>query len=66
MLKPGQHVRYGNPVGVGAYKTIPTSSGAGTNVSSGIPVANLLLTTLATVGVTGVTLGDSTGVLTEV
>jgi Protein of unknown function (DUF1552) len=65
-LKPGQHVRYGNPVPVGAYKTIPPSSGAGTPVSSGIPVSNLLLTTLATVGVTGVPLGDSTGVLTEV
>ncbi|HXI60390.1 MAG TPA: DUF1552 domain-containing protein [Polyangia bacterium] len=65
-LKPGQHVRYGNPIPVGAYKNIPVSSGAGTPVSSGIPVSNLLLTTLATVGVTGVTVGDSTGVLTEV
>lgn len=66
MLKPGQHVRYGNPVPVGAYKTIPPSSGAGTNVSSGITVSSLLLTTLATIGVTGVTLGDGKAPLTEV
>jgi hypothetical protein len=65
-LKPGQHVRYGNPIPVGAWKSIPPSSGAGTPISSGIPVSNLLLTTLATVGVTGVTVGDSTGVLPEV
>jgi len=66
MLKPGQHVRYGNPVPVGAWRSAVPSSGAGTPLSSGIPVSNLLLTTLATVGVTGVTLGDSTGMLTEV
>ena len=66
MLKPGQHVRYGNPLPVGAWKTLPRSSGAGTPVSSGVPVSNLLLTTLATAGVTGVTVGDSTGILPEV
>jgi hypothetical protein len=65
-LKPGQHVRYGAALDTLVWKTVPRSSGAGTPVSSGIPVSNLLLTTLATVGVTGVPVGDSTGILPEV
>jgi Protein of unknown function (DUF1552) len=65
-LKPGQHVRYGPVIPVGAWKTLTPSSGPGTPQSSGVPVSNLLLTTLATLGVTGVTLGDSTGTLPEV
>jgi hypothetical protein len=64
-LKPGQHVRYGPAIPVGAWKTVPPSSGAGTNLSSGVPVSNLLLTTLATVGVPG-PIGDSTATLPEV
>ncbi len=66
MLKPGQHVRYGPALPVGVWKNLTPSSGAGTAQSSGIPVSNLLLTTLATVGVTGVPFGDGTGVLPEV
>ena len=65
-LKPGQHVRYGPVIPVGAWRNLTPSSGAGTPQSSGIPVSNLLLTTLATVGVTGVPIGDSTGILPEV
>ncbi len=64
-LKPGQHVRYGPAIPVGAWKTVTPSSGAGTPLSSGIPVSNLLLTTLATVGVPG-PIGDSTATLPEV
>jgi hypothetical protein len=56
-LKPGQHVRYGQAVTAPSWKSkVP---------SSGIPVANLLATTVATVGVKG-TVGDSTGTLPEV
>ena len=58
MLKPGQHVRYGSAVSAPSWKSRPASSK--------VPVANLLQTTLATVGVTGTPVGDSTGVLTEV
>ncbi len=58
VLKPGQHVRYGSAISAPSWKTRPASSD--------IPVANLLLTTLKTVGVTGVTLGDGTAPLTEV
>jgi Protein of unknown function (DUF1552) len=65
-LKPGQHVRYGPVIPVGAWRNLTPSSGAGTPQSSGIPVSNLLLTTLATVGVTGVPIGDSTAILPEV
>jgi len=67
MLKPGQHVRYGETRFRWARgKPSLCRAERGTNLSSGIPVSNLLLTTLATVGVTGVTLGDSTGMLPEV
>jgi hypothetical protein len=55
-LKPGQHVRYGQPVVAPSWKSkVP---------SSGVPVSNLLATTLATVGVTA-SVGDSTGILPE-
>ncbi len=57
MLKPGQHIRYGKAVSAPSWKSKPPSSN--------IPVSNLLLTTLATVGVTGVPVGDSTGILPE-
>ncbi len=58
VLNPGQHVRYGSAVSAPSWKTRP--------VSSDVPVANLLLTTLKTVGVTGVQFGDGTAALTEV
>ncbi len=57
-LKPGQHVRYGAPIAAGSYKTKPASSG--------VPLANLMLTTVATLGVTGTPVGDSTATLQEV
>src|SRR5260221_3413074 len=56
-LKPGQHFRYGPEVKAPSAATNPPSSG--------IPYANVLLNTLATLGVTGVTLGNSTGALPE-
>jgi hypothetical protein len=56
-LKPGQHVRYGPSVSAPSWKSRPPVSG--------IPVSNLLLTTLATVGVPG-PVGDSTATLPEV
>ncbi len=58
LLKPGQHVRYGAPLTAPSYKTKPASSG--------VPLANLMLTTVATLGVTGTAVGDSTGLLPEV
>jgi Protein of unknown function (DUF1552) len=58
MLKPGQHVRYGAPIAAPSWKSKPASSG--------VPLANLMLTTLATLGVTGTPVGDSTGTLPEV
>jgi hypothetical protein len=58
MLKPGQHVRYGPQVNAPSWSTLPPSSG--------VPYANLLVTTIATMGVTGVKLGNSTGTLPEV
>jgi hypothetical protein len=57
-LKPGQHVRYGPEIKAPSSTSLPPSSG--------VPYANVLLNTLATLGVTGVTLGNSTGVLPEV
>jgi hypothetical protein len=56
-LKPGQHVRYGQAVSAPSWKSKPPSSG--------VPVSNLLVTTIATLGVTA-TVGDSTGTLPEV
>jgi hypothetical protein len=56
-LKPGTHIRYGAAVVAPSWKTKPPVSN--------IPVANLLLTMQATAGVTGVPVGDSTGVLPE-
>ena len=59
MLKPGQHIRYGAAIAAPSWKSRPPSSN--------VPMSNLLLTTLATVGVagTGVRVGDSTGILPE-
>ncbi len=57
-LHPGQHVRYGPVVPAPSWTTLPPSSG--------VPMANLLLTTIATLGVTGVAVGNSTGTLSEV
>jgi hypothetical protein len=57
MLKPGQHVRYGSAISAPSWKSRPKSSD--------VPVSNLLLTTLATVGVTGQTVGDSSSTLPE-
>ena len=55
-LKPGRHIRYGQAVVAPSWHSkVP---------SSGIPVSNLLATTVATVGVTA-TVGDSTGTLPE-
>ena len=56
-LHPGQHIRYGSAISSPSWKTKPADSD--------VPVANLLLTTIATLGVTGNPLGDSTGVLPE-
>ena len=56
-LKPGQHVRYGPAVSAPSWKSKPPVSG--------VPLSNLLLTTLATVGVPG-PIGDSTATLPEV
>ena len=56
-LHPGQHIRYGSAISAPSWKSKPAASD--------VPVANLLLTTLATVGVTGEPLGDGSGVLTE-
>jgi Protein of unknown function (DUF1552) len=56
-LKPGQHVRYGPAISAPSYGATPPLSG--------VPVSNLLLTTLATVGVPG-PIGDSTAILPEV
>ena len=58
MLKPGQHVRYGPVVNPPSWSSLPPNSGT--------PYANGLLTTIATLGVTGVTVGNSTGTLPEV
>lgn len=58
LLKPGQHVRYGQPIATPSWQSLPPSSG--------VPYANVLLNTIATMGVTGVTLGNSTGLLPEV
>jgi len=58
MLKPGQHMRYGPEVKAPSWSSLPPSSG--------VPLANILLTTIATLGVTGVSVGNSTGLLTEV
>jgi hypothetical protein len=57
-LKPGQHFRYGPEVKAPSWSTLPPPSG--------VPYANLLLTTIATLGVTGMKLGNSTGTLPEV
>lgn len=57
-LHPGQHVRYGAELKAPSWKTRPASSG--------VPLANLMLTTVATLGVTGTPIGDSTGTLPEV
>jgi hypothetical protein len=57
-LHPGQHVRYGAEV------KAPSSDKK--QPSSGVPLANLMLTTVATLGVTGAAVGDSTGTLPEV
>jgi hypothetical protein len=56
-LKPGTHIRYGAAVAAPSWKSRPKSSN--------IPVANLLLTMQQSVGVTGVQVGDSTGILAE-
>ena len=58
-LKPGQHIRYGAALSAPSWKSKPPSSN--------VPMSNLLLTTLATVGVSGtsVKVGDSTGILPE-
>ena len=58
LLKPGQHVRYGPEIKAPSAATLPPSSG--------VPYANVLLNTIATLGVTGVSLGNSTGPLPEV
>ncbi|HEY2901766.1 MAG TPA: DUF1552 domain-containing protein [Polyangia bacterium] len=58
MLKPGQHVRYGAVVNAPSWSTLPPSSG--------VPVANMLLTTIATLGITGAKFGNGTGTLPEV
>ncbi len=58
MLKPGQHVRYGAAIATPSYKSKPASSG--------VPLSNLMLTTVATLGVTGTPVGDSTGLLPDV
>jgi hypothetical protein len=55
MLNPGQHLRLGPEVKAPSWSSLPPSSG--------VPIANILLTTLATLGVTGVSLGNSTGPL---
>jgi len=55
MLNPGQHVRLGPEVKAPSWSSLPPSSG--------VPIANILLTTIATLGVTGVSLGNSTGPL---
>ena len=57
-LHPGQHIRYGAELKTPSWKLKPASSG--------VPLANLMLTTVATLGVTGTPIGDSTGVLSEV
>jgi len=57
-LKPGQHVRYGAAVAAPSWKSKPPSSN--------VPLANLMLTTVATLGVTGTPVGDSTATLPEV
>ncbi len=57
-LKPGQHIRYGAAITAPSWKQKPASSG--------VRFSNLMLTTLATVGVTGTPVGDSTGILPEI
>jgi hypothetical protein len=56
-LKPGTHIRYGAAVAAPSWKSRPPPSK--------VPVANLLLTMQQGVGVTGVQVGDSTGILPE-
>ena len=58
LLKPGQHVRYGPVVTAPSWSSLPPPSG--------YPVANILLTTIATLGVTGMKFGNGTGTLPEV
>lgn len=62
MFKPGRHIRYGAPLSAPSWKTKPTPSD--------VPVANLLLSTLQTLGVTTLKgaplkLGDGTAPLTD-